>query len=609
MKVETSRRKKEMRKAVKGSQASYSTKAEKRVLEEESRLRQQLSFFYKHSKMLTALLLVGIICSGFYLRLLPTQAQDSLFSKYGRYFFIDVDTWFHYHFSRQIVQYGYRLDPDPETWAPQGRPVGHPPLFHYELAYLSLIFRTDLYETYLYYPIFIGAAGVVAWFLLCRKLYGDIGGLLGAAIYAIMPKIVGKAMFGICRPSGTAEVFLALGYLAFFIAKDSNRKILLPIPGLIFGVMTVLWEGTLYFHLPVLAAYWLACVLFKKANRKLHVLTLITLLVAGSIASLWFIPVFLRYGFLHANTPLSQTAAVGWYAGKESTLTEMLLPQPLLFIPPIIAYSFVVLYSLIHKKTDDLLALIFMTVGIVTSFFVGGRFLDIYLVYGVLMVFAASTAKIWKAAKINYKVLFAVFLIVLMISSFGISFSIYREYRFFSWEASQLSTVIGHQVPEGSIIVSWWTDGPMITGLGGRNVWDVYIEHLPEWAKERGKLVSEVYLASSEEEAIAACRSLNASYVLVNAVLDAAPNGRALRFMLKELGRNDDPSEYFVVNWETPPLGEISTKGELFVCSKGEQTMLYHFIVNDCKNFKLIWRSDEGGLMMLFKVDYQDTSA
>src|SRR2546425_12659706 len=43
--------------------------------------------------------------------------------------FLDDDSYWHYHLEEQIVQFGQRLNPDPQAWLPLGRPETHPPSF------------------------------------------------------------------------------------------------------------------------------------------------------------------------------------------------------------------------------------------------------------------------------------------------------------------------------------------------------------------------------------------------------------------------------------------------------------------------------------------------
>jgi len=169
-------------------------------------------FVCEHIKLLTVLALLGIVLAGVCLRLNTVFLQGSLYAEYGRFFPRNDDSWWHFHWMKQVEQYGHRLNPDPETWAPEGRVVGLPPLFHYLIPYLGkLLAWIPLFDIAFYFPLLAGIAGITICFLLCRELYGTAGGLVGAFLYSTAVDLSGTTWVGNIRPSGLGEMLFVLG--------------------------------------------------------------------------------------------------------------------------------------------------------------------------------------------------------------------------------------------------------------------------------------------------------------------------------------------------------------------------------------------------------------
>src|SRR2546427_6214671 len=91
----------------------------------------------------------------------------------GASVFPDDDSYWHYHLEEQIIQFGHRLNPDPQTWLPLGRPETHPPLFHYGVAYAYLLLRdigsgASLFAVAYYSNLPAIILGVASIYLLVR---------------------------------------------------------------------------------------------------------------------------------------------------------------------------------------------------------------------------------------------------------------------------------------------------------------------------------------------------------------------------------------------------------------------------------------------------------
>jgi hypothetical protein len=610
-------------------------------------------FVYQHSKLLTVLAVFGIIVVGAYLRLNTVYLQGSLYAEYGRFFPRNDDSWWHYHWMVQVQRYGYRLDPDPETWAPEGRVVGHPPLFHYFIPYLQkyLFPSVPLFDVAFFYPLFAGLVGIVVWFLLCRELYGPFGGIVGAFLYSTAMDLSWKTWVGNMRPSGHGEILFALGLLLFFFIHRTGRKILFPLPGIIIGLGALFWEGILLFNVPLFIVFWVSSAIFRKADRRFHVMACITVLISTAIAGAWFFPVYARYSFGHQNTPVSQASNVMWYsAGGVRGLIGLLTGSPI-FALSLIAFPLFGLYVLFHRRERrDILPMLWMIVGLGSMLLFGLRMIDVYLVYGALLVFAGLSSKIWHAANVRGKIQVGVLLFSVLLAqcvwSFHLTYNCFHVVYEASPNAIDLTTerylpvmqLMGSTIPYGSTVLAWWGEGAFLNGIGARNVWDLYLEHLPAWHKNRGKQVSEFYLTTNETRAWELAHQLNVSYVLVDKSYsypwgDQMPS--KLSYMLMEYMPESSSESYFnnlAVTVKRPhaeivggQLVIIPNKWEETIVGyeygptgKGRETMLARLIWNKdtgnvlknnslmpepLQQFKLVWKSSNSEVM-IYRVSF-----
>src|SRR5712692_8345541 len=223
--------------------------------------------------------------------------------------FPDDDSYWHYHLEEQIVQFGHRLNPDPQAWLPLGRPETHPPLFHYGVAYTYLFLHyigsmVSLLTVAYYSNLPAIVLGVASIYLLVRELYGRIPALSAALLFATLPPSIGESLISVNKPAYATSWLCILGFWLFVRAWRRDDRLSLLFPGILLGIASLAWEGALYFFPPVLLGAWLVEVLRRRASRRLNVLTWVTLGVFGAIASLWYAPIFSTYGlFSHSNTP------------------------------------------------------------------------------------------------------------------------------------------------------------------------------------------------------------------------------------------------------------------------------------------------------------------
>jgi len=629
LKVKTSRRKKG--KAAKGSEASYSTKAERRLLEEESQLKKELSFFGR--PCVKVIIFAAILLSAFAIRFSSTQAIES------RSFMSDDEYW-HLHIVNQIQAYGYRPNIDSQSWIPVGREMVHPPVYHYLIYLLSNLSGRSVFDVMFYIGPFVAALGIVAWFLLCRELYGTFGGLIGASVYAVLPITVAPTAVGAARPQALAEVVCALGMWLFFYAYLRRSKVAAFSSGVVFGFASLTWESTLYLYIPLILLFYLFHLVSRKATRQDHLVCLLTLSISLGIALTWYLPVFMRYG-LWGNTPsfMLEATATFWKPELWFTIYCQLIANHVFYAVAFVTFPFLLIYTLFLKRelSQDYLALVFMSLGLIGLLFFGQRIIGATIGFGILLVFVSLFAKAWKVGFIRSRIILASLLCVLLIGSgaYTVYMASYGAVPYFKITGLlDLEPLIGREIPLNSSVVCWVGDSAFLLGHGLRTYWDGYLEHMPPWTRDRANEIVSVYLAKTEAESLQILGRLNASFVLARRSLTYPDQ---LQLMLKACNINAKPEDYFnfTAVKETRPkfikdpvtgewvfskpllFEEVVVGYEFTPTDKGRELTLARLVWNNetgnllehfpmpepLEHFKLIWKSGDGEIM-LYKVIY-----
>jgi len=554
------------------------------------------------------ILFILLLVLGLAVRVCPIFAESQLRATYGRYFFVDDDSWWHQHLIDQILQYGQRLDPDPMSWAPEGRPMTHPPGYHFLIAYVSKLFPIPAYDTAFWFVAVSGTLCIIAWFLLSREIFGTFGGFLSAFLYAVTPITVSKTIVGKSRPPTITEAFLILGlWLFLYIQRTEKKSYWMVLPGIVMGISALFWEGTLYFYITLILAYWIASILFKQATRQTHLLCLTTLIVSMAVALTWYGPIFLRFGLdPHANTPPNVLKNTLFYQ-TEGIAELTLFGGNFSLIGALITYPILVFRALKDKQKlmKNFFGLTWMTLGLAAFLMgFGRRFVDILFILGIIMVFVYGVKTIWDKTS-SWRPRIAILLGVLIITNAYITATGLVQMRIFYEADVEMTKAIGVEIPANSIILSWWSEGGFLAGAGEKNVFDLYLQWVPSWAKTRDIQVATFYLTENETEALAILKNFNATYVLVN-VLYCYPY--IFKQILDSKGINAKPEEYFwFYKTATGSLGEFGPT------EKGRGTLLARLVCNTqtgnilkqwpmpqppSDHFQLVWKNQNSEIMV-----------
>src|SRR2546425_3988024 len=521
--------------------------------------------------------------------------------------FPDDDSYWHYHLEEQIVQFGHRLNPDTQAWLPLGRPETHPPLFHYAVAYAYLFLHyigsgvssfTVAYHSNL--PAII--LGVVSIYLLVRELYGRIPALSAALLFATLPPSISESLISVNKPAYATSWLCILGFWLFVRARRKDDRLSLVFPGVLLGIASLAWEGTLYFFPPVLFGAWLLEVVRRRASRRLTVLTWVTLGIFGAIASLWYAPIFLTYGlWSHSNTPAVMLADSNWTVAPTLFGTPVVNTEgkyvpsyslvgdfgPLLFLG-VLALPFI----LLKGKTEDSLGFVWLSFGAIAPFLVGETTLDYLTLFGLIVVLSWVLSKlpvsnggtrtlvrrrVIKSGRSDLHVYEASLVLLLVIGS-GL-------YLGTESALNPPGILLGGQdvnkiPPKGSVVLAWWDQSGPFEALGDRVFWDLYLEHVPASMAHQDQLIGCIYL-SNVTAAYAKLKALNVSYVHV-----AGGYFYVVAPLVNACGLPGSPSDYYQIgSSQTLPVIEPPARSLFLSLMLNESSSL-------SPHFKLVYSSD-----------------
>jgi dolichyl-diphosphooligosaccharide--protein glycosyltransferase len=217
--------------------------------------------------MITGMVLVSVFVVAILMRIFP--------AKYG-FFLNEFDPYYDYKAANFIVTsfdqswnaglggfpglLHYFSWTDYTTWFPEGRSVAATSQdgLHFAGA-LSYIFLRNVFGLQLslndylvLFPPFVGALSTIAFYLLVKRIAGEVGGLFAALMVAVSPPLIERGNLGWFKSEPLAIfLFACAGYL-FLTLLDSpmstrQRVFRSVFAGLLAGYANTAWGGGLYF--------------------------------------------------------------------------------------------------------------------------------------------------------------------------------------------------------------------------------------------------------------------------------------------------------------------------------------------------------------------------
>ncbi|NYB50996.1 MAG: glycosyltransferase family 39 protein [Methanobacteriaceae archaeon] len=205
------------------------------------------------------------------------------------------DIYYHVHISKLYLAQGFTFW-DSLTYAPYGRPIFYPPLFHYLLALISIIFHGDLFQVSRYLQPVFAFLLVLSFTCVAKEFYNlKIGILVG--FFLFFTSVFHRAMLPI--PETMALIFFPLAVYLYYRALEGKGSKYAVIAGIISGLMMLTHNLTALIMLGVVLLFTLALKIRKEKvdYKSLWIFLGFTLLVA----SIWWLPLIIQHGFVFNN--------------------------------------------------------------------------------------------------------------------------------------------------------------------------------------------------------------------------------------------------------------------------------------------------------------------
>lgn len=202
----------------------------------------------------------------------------------GQSYLPTIDPYYWLRFTKNIIENGHPGDEikdgkpyDNHMLAPTGRGVPSDMFLAYFTAYLFKFLRffnqnLNLAAVAFYIPVLISALAVIPAFFITKKIAGNFGGFIAAAILAMHPSFLTRTMGGIFDTDGF-NVLLPLSITWIFLgaleAKSiRNVAILSALAGLLVGVYTFTWGGWWYIFDFILVSAVLYIMYYSFVHKK-----------------------------------------------------------------------------------------------------------------------------------------------------------------------------------------------------------------------------------------------------------------------------------------------------------------------------------------------------
>ncbi|HHY00188.1 MAG TPA: hypothetical protein GX531_02260 [Methanothermobacter sp.] len=251
-------------------------------------------YIYANSNKIKRIFLVTPAILAFFIALLPTLKYQLPLS---------WDIYYHVHMAKLYFYQGFTLW-DSISYAPFGRPIYYPPLFHLFLGCLGQIFNGDIFMgARAIQPIL--AFGVVFSFIyLAYRIYGlSVSFLAGFLIIMSLP----FHRFMLPIPESLTLIFFSLALCSYYLSlKDQGIKYGV-MAGILAGLALLTHPSTALILIMVISLYSLLLKILRKHYNLMNFYFFI--LSALLIAFIWWAPLLFNYGYVSVFpmviTPLS----------------------------------------------------------------------------------------------------------------------------------------------------------------------------------------------------------------------------------------------------------------------------------------------------------------
>ncbi len=207
------------------------------------------------------------------------------------------DIFYHIHISQLYLENGVIFFDD-LTYAPYGRPIFYPPLFHFFLISLKEILGWTVFDSARYMQPFLGSLTILSFSFVAYRMYNATTGFL-TGIFVMFTTFFSRMIIPI--PETMALILLPLLAYFYYISLENNKLI----PALLAGILLGLAFLTHLLSSGIILLIILIYTLIIWWVQKEPVIKYFSVLLATSmvIAAVWYAPLILSYGFSFKSPP------------------------------------------------------------------------------------------------------------------------------------------------------------------------------------------------------------------------------------------------------------------------------------------------------------------
>lgn len=214
------------------------------------------------------------------------------------------DVYYHIHLVKLYFYHGFTLW-DAATYAPFGRPIYYPPLFHFLLVFMGLIFNGNFFMGARMLQPLLAFGVVFSFTYLAYRIYGlSVSFLSGFLI--IMALVFHRFMLPI--PESLALIFFSLSLCSYYLSLQGGGIKYGVTAGILAGMALLTHPSTALILIMVISLYSLLITISRNSTHisvnSNHLSNFWYFISAALLlASLWWVPLLLNYGYV-ASFPM-----------------------------------------------------------------------------------------------------------------------------------------------------------------------------------------------------------------------------------------------------------------------------------------------------------------
>ncbi|HHY00190.1 MAG TPA: hypothetical protein GX531_02270 [Methanothermobacter sp.] len=197
------------------------------------------------------------------------------------------DIFFHVHIAQLYLEHGLTFW-DPLTCSPYGRPIGYPPLFHFFIASLSIMFKKDLFSVVRLLQPIVAFSMVFSISFLAYRFYGLLPGISTGILTIYSFITINRALF--VSPETFGLILLPFALYAFFISNKRKEIKYLLLSGVLSGIILLIHSLSAFALILTVITFTVFMKIFKrdiKINYSIYFL-----IITGLIGLVWWGPLY-----------------------------------------------------------------------------------------------------------------------------------------------------------------------------------------------------------------------------------------------------------------------------------------------------------------------------